>query len=54
MDRDGFVEFIQWTFVERKTKDSKVVTRSRGAEITAYLLQCDCAIRACGLYKPDS
>ena len=37
MDRDGFVEFVQWTFVERKTKGSKVVTRSQGAEITAYL-----------------
>ena len=23
MDRDGFVEFVQHTFVERKTKDSK-------------------------------
>ena len=37
MDRDGFVEFVQWTFVERKTKGSKVVTHSRSAEITAYL-----------------
>ena len=37
MDRDGFVEFVQWTFVERNTKGSKVVTRSRNAEITAYL-----------------
>ena len=30
MDRDGFVEFVQRTFVERKTKGSKAVTRSRG------------------------
>ena len=37
MDRDGFVEFVQRTFVERKTKCSKVVTRSRSAKITAYL-----------------
>ena len=37
MDRDGFVEFVQRTFVERKTKGSKVVTRCRSAEITAYL-----------------
>ena len=37
MDVDRFVEFVQRTFVERKTKDSKVVTRSRSAEITAYL-----------------
>ena len=56
MDRDGFVEFVQRTFAEQKTKGSKVVTRSRGAEITAYLytLECDCAIRARGLYKPAS
>ena len=47
MDRDGFVEFIQRTFIERKTKGSKVVTHSRSAEIA----ECDCAIRACGLYK---
>ena len=37
MDRDGFVEFVQQTFVERKTKDSKVATHSQGTEITAYL-----------------
>ena len=37
MDINRFVEFVQWTFVERKTKSSKVVTRSRSAEITAYL-----------------
>ena len=37
MDRDGFVEFIQRTFVEQKTKGSKVVTRSRSVEIKAYL-----------------
>ena len=37
MDRDGFAEFVQQTFVERKTKGSKVVTRSRSAKITAYL-----------------
>ena len=37
MDRDGFVEFIQRTFVERKTKSSKAVTHSRGDEITAYV-----------------
>ena len=37
MDRDGFVEFIQRTFVEWKTKGSKVVTCNQGAEITAYL-----------------
>ena len=37
MDRDGFVEFVQRTFVERKTKGSKVVTRNRSAEITASL-----------------
>ena len=37
MDRDGFVGFVQRTFAERKTKGSKVVTRSRSAEITAYL-----------------
>ena len=47
MDRNGFVEFVQRTFVERKTKSSKVVTRSRSAEIT----ECDCAIRARGLYN---
>ena len=34
---DGFVEFVQRTFVERETKGSKVVTRSQSAEITAYL-----------------
>ena len=37
MDRDGFVEFVLRTFVERKTEGSKVVTCSRSAEITAYL-----------------
>ena len=37
MDRDGFVEFVQQTFIERKTKGSKVVTRYQGVEITAYL-----------------
>ena len=37
MDRDGFVQFVQWTFDERKTKHSKVVIRSRSAEITVYL-----------------
>ena len=37
MDRDGFVEFVQRTFIERKTKSSKVVSRSRSAEIMAYL-----------------
>ena len=37
MDRDGFVEFVQRTFVEWKTKGSKVVTHSLSAEITAYL-----------------
>ena len=37
MDRDGFVEFVQETFVERKTKVSKVVTCSGSAEITTYL-----------------
>ena len=36
MDRDGFVEFVQQTLVEQKTKGSKVVTRI-GAKITAYL-----------------
>ena len=36
MDRDGFVEFVQWTFVERKTKGCMVVTRSPSTEITAY------------------
>ena len=46
MDRDGFVEFVR-TFVERKTKGSKVVTRSQSVEIT----ECDCANRARGLYK---
>ena len=37
MDRDGFIEFVQQTFVEQKTKGSKVATRSRRAEITADL-----------------
>ena len=37
MDKDGFVEFVQRTFVEQKTKGSKMVTRSRSAEITSYL-----------------
>ena len=38
MVRDGFVELVQQTFVERKTKGSKVsFARSRSAEITAYL-----------------
>ena len=37
MDRNEFVELVQQNFVERKTKGSKVVTRSRSAEITAYL-----------------
>ena len=37
LTRDGFIEFVPWTFVERKTKDSKVVIRSRSAEIMAYL-----------------
>ena len=50
MDRDGFVEIVQLTFVEWKTKGSKAVTHSRSAEIT----ECDCAIRARGLYKPAS
>ena len=31
MDRDGFLEIVQPTFVEWKTKGSKVVTRSRSA-----------------------
>ena len=39
MDRDGFVEFVQWTLVERKTKGSKVVTRSRGAVHTNVIAQ---------------
>ena len=47
MDRDGFVEFVQRSFVERKTKGSMVMIRSRSAEIT----ECDCAIRARGLYN---
>ena len=37
MDRDRFVQFVQLSFVERKIKRSKVVIRSRSAEITAYL-----------------
>ena len=37
MDRDGFIQFVQWTFDERKTKRSKVVIHSRRAKITAYL-----------------
>ena len=37
MDRAWFVEFVQRTFVEQKTKGSKVVTRSQSVEITAYL-----------------
>ena len=37
MDRAWFVEFVQWTFVEQKTKGSKVVTHSQSVEITAYL-----------------
>ena len=48
MDRDVFVEFVQQTFVEWKTKGNKVVTRSRSGEIT----ECDCIICAHGLYKP--
>ena len=31
------MEFVQRTFVEGKTKGSKVVTCSRGAEIATYL-----------------
>ena len=27
MDRDGLVEFVQWSFVEWKTKGSKVPLR---------------------------
>ena len=50
MDRDCFVEFVKWTFVEQKTKGSKAVTRSRSAEIT----ECDCTISASDLYKPAS
>ena len=38
MDRDGFVEFVQRTFAERKTKGSKVpFARCQSAKITAYL-----------------
>ena len=44
MDRDRFVQFVQWTFVERKTKRSKVVIRSRSAEITAYLHWNECSV----------
>ena len=36
MDKDRFVEFIQQTFVEWKTKGSKVVTSSQST-IMAYL-----------------
>ena len=47
MDRDKFVEFLQRTFAEQNTKGSEVVTHSRSAEIT----ECDCLIRARGLYN---
>ena len=41
MDRDGFVEFVQRTLVERKTKGSRVVTRSQSAEIKICSLSLD-------------
>ena len=39
MDRDGYVEFVQRTFFEWKTKGSIVVTRSRGAIRTNVIAQ---------------
>ena len=70
MDRDRFVvssaidnihgtfrvyilSMVRRTFVERKIKGSKVVT---GVQSKCCLLplECDCAIRARGLYKPAS
>ena len=56
MDRDGFVEFVRWTFVERKTNGSKVATgmHSKCRNHSLLTLECDCTIHACGLYKPAS
>ena len=45
MDRDGFIEFVQWIFVggdtQSKCRDHGLLT-----------LECDCAICERGLYKP--
>ena len=38
VDRDAFEDHVKRTFVDQKKNVSKVMTRSRGAEITAYLL----------------
>ena len=56
MDRDRFVEFVQRTFVEQKTKGSKVTgdTQSKCRDHGLLTLECDFAIRAHGLYKPAS
>ena len=53
MVRDGFVEFVQWTFFEDKNGSKVSFARSRSAEITTHLLwnAIDCAIGARGLYK---
>ena len=37
VDRAAFQHFVWKNFVETKKNGSKVITRSRGAEITAYL-----------------
>ena len=45
MDREGFIEFVQQTFVD---------TLSRYRNHSLLTLECDCAILAHGLYKPAS
>ncbi len=35
--REAFEKFIQKTFLDQKKAGSKVMTRSRGAEVTAFL-----------------
>ena len=55
MDRDGLVEFVQRTFVERKTKRQQGGdTQSKCRDHSLLTLECDCTIRARGLYKPAS
>ena len=37
VDREAFENYIRDTFVQQKKNGSKVMARSRGAEITAHL-----------------
>ena len=53
MDREGFIEFVQQTFVEDKRQQGGD-TLSRYRNHSLLTLECDCAILAHGLYKPAS